>query len=66
MNPLSGEDSQQLAGDTTTTDTGTPLDATDVASTAVGAPVDAGAGPADASTDATVAADATYLDERES
>jgi hypothetical protein len=57
--PLTAEDSQQLAGDTTTTDTGTPLDATNVASTGVGAPVDAGAGPADASTDATVAADAT-------
>jgi hypothetical protein len=58
--PLTAEDSQQLAGDTTTTttDTGTALVATD-ASTAVGAPVDAGAAPAAASTDATLAADAT-------
>ncbi len=58
FSPLTGEDSQQLAGDTTTTD-GTPPAATDDPSAAVAAPVDAGAGPADASTDATVAADAT-------
>jgi len=57
--PLTGEDSQQLAGDTTTTDAGTPPVAADDTSAAVAAPVDAGAGPADASTDATVAADAT-------
>jgi len=57
--PLAGEDSQQLAGDTTTTDAGTPPVATDDTSTAVAAPVDAGAGPADGSTDATVATDAT-------
>src|SRR5207244_12540043 len=56
FSPLTGEDSQQLAGDTTTTD-GTPPVATDDTSAAVAAPVDAGAGPADASTDATVAAD---------
>jgi hypothetical protein len=53
--PLTAEDSQQLASDTTSTD----ATATDVASTAVGTPVDAGAVPADASTDATLAADAT-------
>src|SRR5439155_10910698 len=54
-----GEDSQQLAGDTTTTDAGTPPVATDDTSAAVAAPVDAGAGPADVSTDATVATDAS-------
>src|SRR6266516_5433064 len=58
FSPLTGEDSQQLAGATTTAD-GTPPAATDDPSAAVAAPVDAGAGPADASTDATVAADAT-------
>jgi hypothetical protein len=56
--PLTAEDSQQLAGGTTTTDTGTALAATD-ATTAVGAPVDASAVPSDASTGATPAADAT-------
>jgi hypothetical protein len=61
FSPLTGEDSQQLAGDTTTTttDAGTPPAATDDSSAVVAAPIDAGAGPADASTDATVAADAT-------
>src|SRR2546423_15591456 len=53
--PLTAEDSQQLASDTTSTD----ATVTDVASAAVGTPVDAGAGAADASTDATLAADAT-------
>jgi hypothetical protein len=57
--PLTGEDSQQLAGDTTANDAGTPPAATDDASVAAAAPVDAGAGPADTSTDATVAVDAT-------
>jgi hypothetical protein len=54
--PLAGEDSQQLAGDTTTTatDAGTTPAAVDQTA----APVDAGAGPADASTDATAATDA--------
>jgi hypothetical protein len=56
---LTGEDSQQLVGDTTTTDAGTPPAVTDDASAAVAPPVDAGAGPADTSTDATVAADPT-------
>jgi hypothetical protein len=57
--PLTGEDSQQLAGDTTTTtaDAGTPPAVTDDASAVVAPPVDAGAGPADTSTDATVAAE---------
>jgi hypothetical protein len=56
---LPGEDSQQLAGETTTTDAGTPPAVTDDASAAVAAPIDAGAGPADTSTDTTVAADPT-------
>jgi hypothetical protein len=56
--PLTAEDSQQLAVDTTTSDTGTGLAATD-ASTAVGAPVDAGAAAAAANTDAIPAADPT-------
>jgi hypothetical protein len=61
FSPLTGEDSQQVVGDTTTTttDAGTTPTASADASAAVAAPVDAGAGPADASTDATVAADAT-------
>src|SRR2546426_8459658 len=45
--PLTAEDSQQLAGDTTTTD----ATATPAAVDASAAPVDAGAGPADAGTD---------------
>jgi hypothetical protein len=57
--PLTGEDSQQLASDTTATDAGTSPAVTADASAAVAAPVDAGAGPADASTDASVAPDAT-------
>ena len=56
FSPLAGEDSQQLAGDATTTatDAGTTLAAVDQTA----APVDAGAGPAAASTDATAATDA--------
>ena len=56
FSPLAGENNQQAAGDgaTTTTDTGVPPASTD-ASTAVAAPVDTGAGTADA----TVATDAT-------
>jgi hypothetical protein len=55
--PLTGEDSQQLAGDatTTTTDAGTTPAAVDETA----APVDAGSGPADASTDATAPVDPT-------
>ena len=55
MNPLSGEDSQQLAGDTTTTtttsDAGTPAATGDASAVA--------AAPADTSSDATASADAT-------
>src|SRR5947207_11128202 len=56
FSPLTGEDNQQVAGDTTTTTTD-PAAGAD--SSAVAAPVDAGARPADASTDVTAAADAT-------
>src|SRR5207253_3584409 len=55
FSPLTAEDSQQLAGDTTTTD----ATATPAAVDASAAPVDAGAGPADAGTDTTAAVDAT-------
>src|SRR5438552_12087669 len=55
--PLTGEDSQQLAGDTTTT-TATDAGTTPAAVDQTAAPVDAGAGPAAASTDATAATDA--------
>ena len=55
MNPLSGEDSQQLASDTTTTtttsDAGTPAATGDASAVA--------AAPADTSSDATASADAT-------
>jgi hypothetical protein len=53
--PLTGEDSQQLAGDTTTTTTDAGTTPAAVDETA--APVDAGAAPADASTDATAPVD---------
>jgi hypothetical protein len=61
FSPLAGEDSQQVAGDTTstTTDAGTPPAVGDDASAAVAAPVDAAPRPADASTDVTAGADAT-------
>jgi hypothetical protein len=70
LSPLSGEDQQQLAAErqqladaTTATDaTATPPAAED-ASASTAAPVDAGAGPADASSDATAAADAASVDE---
>ena len=52
MNPLSGEDSQQLASDTTTTTTTETTPATDDASAVAAAPVDTNA-------DATASADAT-------
>ena len=55
FSPLTAEDSQQLAGDATTTD----ATATPAAVDASAAPVDAGAGPADAGTDTTAAVDAT-------
>ena len=55
--PLTGEDSQQLAGDTTTT-TATDAGTTSAAVDQTAAPVDAGAGPAAASIDATAATDA--------
>ena len=55
--PLTGGDSQQLAGDTTTT-TATDAGTTPAAVDQTAAPVDAGAGPAAASTDATAATDA--------
>jgi hypothetical protein len=65
LSPLSGEDQQQLAaeqqqaaGDTTTTDATAAPAATDDASASTAAPVDAGAGPADATSDATAADDA--------
>jgi hypothetical protein len=68
LSPLSGEDQQQLAaeaqqaaGDTTTTDATATPPATDDASASTAAPVDAGAGPADASSDTTVAADAAAV-----
>jgi hypothetical protein len=53
--PLTGEDSQQLAGDTTTTTTDAGTTPAAVDETA--APVDAGAAPADASADATAPVD---------
>jgi hypothetical protein len=65
MSHLTGEDQQQLAaeqqqlaGDATTTDATATPPATEDASASTAAPVDAGAGPADAGSDATVAADA--------
>jgi hypothetical protein len=64
MSPLMGEDSQQVASDTTTsttTDAEAAPAATDDASAAAtaAAPADAGAAPADASSDSTTADDAT-------
>jgi hypothetical protein len=53
FSPLTGENSQQAAGDTTTTDAGTPPAATDATAAA---PADAGAAPADTSSDPTAAA----------
>jgi hypothetical protein len=62
LTPLSGEDSQQLAVDTTTTTTTTTdAEATPAAvddASAAAAAADAGAVPADGSSDATAAADA--------
>ena len=56
FSPLTGENSQQVAGDATTTpDAGTTSAAVD----ATAPPVDAGAGPAVAGTDATATADTT-------
>jgi hypothetical protein len=55
FSPLTAEDTQQLAGDATTTD----ATATPAAVDASAAPVDAGAGPADVGTDTTAAVDAT-------
>jgi hypothetical protein len=67
FSPLAGEDSQQAAGDTTTTDAGTTPAAPADASTSAAAPADAGAAPAVASSDATPAtatpADATVVDD---
>jgi hypothetical protein len=64
LTPLSGEDSQQLAVDTTstTTDAGTPA-ATDEASAAAATAATADAVPADASSDATAADAAAPADE---
>ncbi len=58
FSPLTAEDSQQLAGDTTTTDAASTPAAVDASA----APVDAGAGPADAATAAAPDATATPAD----
>ena len=57
FSPLTAEDSQQLAGDTTTSDAASTPAAVDASA----APVDAGAGPADAATDTAAAPDATAI-----
>jgi hypothetical protein len=60
--PLTGEDNQQLAADTTTTETTTPLVTVDEAPAAVAAPADSSAGASADGTDATAPADTTAAD----